>query len=142
MSEPKAVKTLEQIFQSSDDADTAAQIAEQLNHSATGNFPSDETAAAAKVIREELLKRLETTTDPNAQLAIARAARSHFRQIVAENTAKHCAEARKGWAPWRIEFDDWVKAGKPADKMPSARCFSATQSATSAAPEADEDGEI
>jgi hypothetical protein len=140
MMEFETTETLEQIFQRSDEQDTAVQIAEQLNRSATENIHGDELKAAAKSIREELLKRLETVTDPDAQLAIARAARVHFRQICAEVSEKYAAEQRKNWEPWRVEFANWMEAGRPLDKMPLARCFSSTiKDSPSAAPETPEE---
>ena len=100
MSEPKPAETLEQVFKRSADADTAAQIVTQLNRSATEGFHSAETAAAASAIHAELVKRLDTVTDPEAQIAIARAARDHFQQVFKANTERYVIQCVENeWKP-------------------------------------------
>lgn len=125
MGEPKKSETLEEIFQRVADSQTPEEIVAQLNRDATENYLSDAMRAAAKVVHAELLKRLETAPDEHTRLAVARAARNHFHQMTAEHTRKQAEEARKGWQPWRRDFDDWVAAGKPVDQRPSTDCFPA-----------------
>jgi hypothetical protein len=86
MGEQKVAKTIDQIWQDSDDADTAAQIAEQLHRSATSGIHIPEIAAVATALHDELAKRLELASSPEEALQIARAARSHFRQRQKELT--------------------------------------------------------
>jgi hypothetical protein len=113
----KAIPTLEDVWRSIEEKYTVAQIVDQLNSCATEQLHIEVTKAAAKEIHGELLTRLEATSDPDARLAVARAAKSHFYQIAAENSHLYLIDQIENhWDRWRaLRHYQQNPANRPAD---------------------------
>jgi hypothetical protein len=82
MAEVKTGKSLDTVMRELDDKETVADIVAQFEFSSTGKHLSEEHAATAGALLQELQKRLATTNDADERLTVAREARAAWHKVI------------------------------------------------------------